>query len=154
MYSHLWGVTFMSDFEVTVQPSGVSLVWSLDVRLVFLLVSVERSLASLSLASATRPWIYLAPSSWRLCATDYYLLCFYSHVTQYPQLGPSWLPPVASQRFQALVPSFAPVGLLCGGLSTRFLYNLGLKHYHHIKYNYLTVLLYYPIAPRASPVIV
>ena len=85
---------------------------------------------------------------------DYYLLCLYSRLTHYLWSGSLWLPLVASQRFQTLVPSVAPVELLCGGLSTRFLYDLGLKRYHPIKYNELTVLLYYPIAPRASPVIV
>ena len=39
----------MSDCEVTLRPSGASLVWSLNVRLVFLFVSVQRSLAWLSL---------------------------------------------------------------------------------------------------------
>ena len=48
MYFRLWGVTFMSDCEVTLRPSGVSLVWALNVRLVFLFVSVKRSLAWLS----------------------------------------------------------------------------------------------------------
>ena len=48
MYVRLWGVTFMSDCEVTLRPSGVSLVWALNVRLVFLFVSVKRSLAWLS----------------------------------------------------------------------------------------------------------
>ena len=48
MYLRLWGVTFMSDCEVTLRPSGVSLVWVLNVRLVYLLVSIERSLAWLS----------------------------------------------------------------------------------------------------------
>ena len=38
----------MSDCEVTLRPNGVSLVWALNVRLVFLLVSVERNLAWLS----------------------------------------------------------------------------------------------------------
>ena len=49
MYVRLWGVTFMSDCEVTLRPSGVSLVWALNVRLVFLFVSVKRSLAWISL---------------------------------------------------------------------------------------------------------
>ena len=44
MYVRLWGVTFMSDCEVTLRPSGVSLIWALNVRLVFF-VSVQRSLA-------------------------------------------------------------------------------------------------------------
>ena len=35
MYFRLWGVTFMSDCEVTLRPSGVSLDWALNVRLVF-----------------------------------------------------------------------------------------------------------------------
>ena len=48
MYVRLWGLTFMSDCKVTLQPSGVSLVWALNVRLVFLFVSVKRSLAWLS----------------------------------------------------------------------------------------------------------
>ena len=48
MYVRLWGVTFMSDCEVTLRPSGVSLVWALNVRLVFLFVSIKRSLAWLS----------------------------------------------------------------------------------------------------------
>ena len=39
----------MSDCEVTLRPSGVSLVWALNVRLVFLFVSVKRSLAWFSL---------------------------------------------------------------------------------------------------------
>ena len=38
----------MFDCEVTLRPSGVSLVWELNVRLVFLLVYIERSLAWLS----------------------------------------------------------------------------------------------------------
>ena len=49
MYVRLWGMTFMSDCEVTLLPSGASLVWALNVRLVFLFVSVQRSLAWLSL---------------------------------------------------------------------------------------------------------
>ena len=49
MYVRLGGVTFMSDCEVTLRPSGVSLVWALNVRLVFLFLSVQRSLAWLSL---------------------------------------------------------------------------------------------------------
>ena len=49
MYVRLWGVTFMSDCEVTLQPSDASLIWALNVRLVFLFVSVQRSLAWLSL---------------------------------------------------------------------------------------------------------
>ena len=43
------GVTFMSDCEVTLLPSGASLVWALNFRLVFLFVAVQRSLAWLSL---------------------------------------------------------------------------------------------------------
>ena len=39
----------MSDCEVTLRPSGASLVWSLNLRLVFWFVSVQRSLAWLSL---------------------------------------------------------------------------------------------------------
>ena len=39
----------MSDYKVTLRPSGVSLVWALNVRLVFLFVAVQRSLAWLSL---------------------------------------------------------------------------------------------------------
>ena len=39
----------MSDCEVTLRPSGVSLVWALNVRLVFLFVSVQRSIAWLFL---------------------------------------------------------------------------------------------------------
>ena len=39
----------MSDCEVTLLPSGASLVWALNVRLVFLFVSVQRSLTRLSL---------------------------------------------------------------------------------------------------------
>ena len=39
----------MSDCEVTLLPSGASLVWALNVRLVFLFVAVQRSLAWLSL---------------------------------------------------------------------------------------------------------
>ena len=150
----------MSDCKVTLRPSGMSLVWALNVRLVYLLVSVEISLSwfchfllalvvSVGAASPAlaRP-IQLAPGCDGLLS-----IIFYSRVTQYPRSGSSWLPPVASQRFQDLVPSFVPVGLLCGGLLTRFLYNLGLNGYHHIKYKYLTVLLYYPIAHRASPII-
>ena len=64
MYFRLWGLTLMSDCEVTQQPSGVLLVWALNFRLVFLLVSVERNLAwlyrfsyFLALASVLRPWI-------------------------------------------------------------------------------------------------
>ena len=49
MYVCLWGVTFMSDCEVTLRPSGASLVWALNARLVFLFVSVQGSLAWLSL---------------------------------------------------------------------------------------------------------
>ena len=49
MYARLWGVTFMSDCEVTLRPSGASLVWALNVHLVFLFVSVQVSLAWLSL---------------------------------------------------------------------------------------------------------
>ena len=49
MYVRLWGVTFMSDCEVTLLPSGASLVWALNVCLVFLFVAVHRSLAWLSL---------------------------------------------------------------------------------------------------------
>ena len=49
MYVCLWGVTFMSDCEVTLLPSGASLVWALNVRRVFLFVAVQRSLAWLSL---------------------------------------------------------------------------------------------------------
>ena len=39
----------MSNFEVTLRPSGVSLVWAINICLVFLFVSVKRSLAWLSL---------------------------------------------------------------------------------------------------------
>ena len=39
----------MSDCEVTLLPSGVSLVWELNVCLVFLFVAVQRSLTWLSL---------------------------------------------------------------------------------------------------------
>ena len=42
----------MSDCEVTQRPSGVSLVWALNVRLVFLFMSVKRSHAWLSLFQA------------------------------------------------------------------------------------------------------
>ena len=48
MYFRLWGVAFMSDCEVTLLPSSVSLVWVLFVRLAFLLMSVEKSLVWLS----------------------------------------------------------------------------------------------------------
>ena len=48
MYVRLWGVTFMYDCEVTVQPSGMSFVWALNVRLVFLFVSVKISLTWIS----------------------------------------------------------------------------------------------------------
>ena len=48
MYVRLWGVTFMSDCEVTLRPGCASLVWALNVRLVFLFVSVQRSFACLS----------------------------------------------------------------------------------------------------------
>ena len=49
MYVCLWGVTFLSNCEVTLLPSGTSLVWALNVRLVFLFVTFQRSLAWLSL---------------------------------------------------------------------------------------------------------
>ena len=49
MYVRLWGVTFMSDCEVTLLPSDASLVWALNVRIVFLFVAVQRNLAWLSL---------------------------------------------------------------------------------------------------------
>ena len=49
MYVRLWGVTFMSNCEVTLLPSGASLFWALNVRLVFLFVAVQRSLAWISL---------------------------------------------------------------------------------------------------------
>ena len=39
----------MSHCEVTLRPSGASLVWALNVGLVFLFVSVQRSLAWISL---------------------------------------------------------------------------------------------------------
>ena len=39
----------MSDCEVDLRPSGISLVWALNVRHVFLYVSVKRSLAWISL---------------------------------------------------------------------------------------------------------
>ena len=39
----------MSDCEVTLLPSGASLVWALNVRLIFLFVSVQGSLTWLSL---------------------------------------------------------------------------------------------------------
>ena len=48
MYFRLWGATFMSNCEVTLQPSGVYLIWALIVRLAFLLVSVEISLGWIS----------------------------------------------------------------------------------------------------------
>ena len=48
MYVRLWGVTFMSECEFTLLPSGVSLVWALNVIIVFLFVAVQRSLAWLS----------------------------------------------------------------------------------------------------------
>ena len=51
MYIPLWGVTFMSNCEVTLLPSGASLVWALNVRLVFS-VAVQKSLAWLSLFPA------------------------------------------------------------------------------------------------------
>ena len=140
MYVRLWGVTFMSDCEVTLRPSGASLVWALNVRLVFLFVSVQGSLAWLSIFLALvfgvgsaapdlgRP-LKLVPGCNELLSIMF--------LTQCPRLGTSWLPPVASQCYQTLVPSFAPVRLLCGGFPTRFPYDLGLKCYHHIKYNYL-----------------
>ena len=102
MYFRLWGVTFVSNCEVTLLPSSVSLVWALCVRLAFLVVSLDRSLGwlsrfsfLLSLASAPRPRLLLAPFSWRLDATDYYLLCLYICLTQYPRSGSLWIPPVA-----------------------------------------------------------
>ena len=49
MYVRLWGVNFMPDCEVTLLPSGASLVLALNVRLVFLFVAVQRILAWLSL---------------------------------------------------------------------------------------------------------
>ena len=49
MYVRIWGVTFMSDCEVALRPSGASLVWAQNVRLVFLFVSVQGSLAWLSI---------------------------------------------------------------------------------------------------------
>ena len=49
MYVRLWGVNFMPDCEVTLLPSGASLVLVLNVRLVFLFVAVQRILAWLSL---------------------------------------------------------------------------------------------------------
>ena len=49
MYVRLRGVTFMSDCQVTLRPSGASLVRALNVRLVILFVSVQGSLAWLSL---------------------------------------------------------------------------------------------------------
>ena len=49
MYVRLWGVTFLSDCEVTLLSSGASLVWALNVHLVFLFVAVHRSLAWISL---------------------------------------------------------------------------------------------------------
>ena len=52
MYVRLWGVTFMSDCEVTLRPGCTSLVWALNVRLIFLFVSVQRSLAWISLFRA------------------------------------------------------------------------------------------------------
>ena len=48
MYIPLWGVTLMSNCEVTLLRSGGSLVWALNVRLVFF-VAVQKSLAWLSL---------------------------------------------------------------------------------------------------------
>ena len=39
----------MSECEVTLQPSGVALVWALNVHLLFLFVSVIRSLAWISI---------------------------------------------------------------------------------------------------------
>ena len=52
MYVRLWGLTFMSDCEVTLLPSDASLVWALNVRLVILFVAVQRSLAWISLFRA------------------------------------------------------------------------------------------------------
>ena len=99
MYVRLWGVTFMSDCEVILRPSGASLVWALNVRLVFLFVSVPGSLGWLSLflalvfgVSAAAPAL-APPSNWCLDAMDYYLLWFYFCVMQCPRLGTSWLPP-------------------------------------------------------------
>ena len=55
MYFRLWGVTFMSNCEVTLRHTGVSLVWALNVCLVFLFVFVAR-LAFM---------FFLSPCSWR-----------------------------------------------------------------------------------------
>ena len=49
MYVRLWGVTFMSDCEVTLLPSAASLVWALNVHILLLFVAVQRILAWLSL---------------------------------------------------------------------------------------------------------
>ena len=76
MYVRLWGATFMSDSEVTLLPSGASLVWALNVRLVFLFVAVQRSLTWLSLFLALVLGVVAAapalgfPPSWCLDAMN------------------------------------------------------------------------------------
>ena len=132
----------MSNCEVTLLPSGASLVWALNFRLVFF-VAVQRSLAWLSLflalvfgVGAAAPALdfplQLVPGCNELI---YVMFLFSSPIVS--TVGDQVDTPGVSQRYQAFVPSFALVGLVCGSFSKRFSYDLGLNLYRHIKYYYL-----------------
>ena len=128
----------MSDCEVTLRPSGASLVWALNVRLVFLFVSVQRSLAWLSLFMALtfgvgaeapalgRP-LQLVPG----CNGLLYIMFLFT-CNAVSTVGDLVATPGGLLTLSGFFAVFRAGGLLCRGFPTRFPYDLGLKRYHHI----------------------
>ena len=109
MYVCLWGVTFMSDCEVTLRPSGAFLVWALNVRLVFLFVSVLGSLAWLSLfldlvfgVGAAAPDLGFSLQLVPGCNELIYVMFFVSESRSIRYWGPSGYPRVSPNAIRLL----------------------------------------------------